>query len=161
MALLSAVSVFAPVVNADEPTYQPDAWITRSGGPTYGVGVYNLTAVDQSIYLSLRPNLLRRVYVQVKNEGNVATPFALSVICCGESTDTVRYFRGRGPVEITDEVVAGTFATPELAPGAVYTIRVTVLTGPATPGTFYSRKFIFSAEGGGVPDAVRMWVRRI
>jgi hypothetical protein len=161
LAVVSAVTVFAPVVNADEPVYQPDAWITRSGGPPRGIGVYNLTADGQSIYLSLHGNQLRRAYLYVRNEGNVATPFALTVICCGESTDTVRYFRGRTDYEITDEVVAGTFATPTLAPGEKYTIRVTVLTGPATPGSYYARKFIFSAEGGGVPDAARMWIRRL
>jgi hypothetical protein len=91
LAVASAVSVFAPVVSADEPTFQPDAWIRRSGGSAYG-----------------------------------------------------RDFRGTSSTEITD------------------TIRIRVLTnGAAEPWTYYSRKYIFSAQGGGVPDAARMWVKRV
>ena len=162
LAVVSAVSVFAPVVSADEPSFVPDAWIKRSGGPTYGKDVYNLTATDQSIYLTLRPGVLRRVYLTVQNDGNVADMFGLTVICCGSDSDTVRYFRGRGPIEITTEVEAGTFVTPMLDPGETYVIRVTVLTdGEATQGSYYARKFIFSSPGGGVPDAVRMWVKRV
>jgi hypothetical protein len=162
LAVVSAVSVLAPIASADEPIFQPDAWIKRSGGQTYGKGVYNLSATDQSIYLSLRRHSLRRIYLTVQNQGNVPDTFGLTVICCGESGDTVRYFRGRSSVEITAEVEAGTFVTPTLDPGATYVIRAVLLTnGPATHGSYYSRKFIFSAGGGGVPDAVRMWVKRI
>ena len=162
LAVVSALSAFAPVVSADEPNFVPDAWIRRSGGPTYGRDVYNLTATDQSIYLSLRPNVLRRVYLTVQNDGNVTDTFGLMVICCGADGDTVRYFRGRTPTEITDEVEAGTFVTPPLDPGETYVIRVTVLTdGAATHGSYYARKFIFSSQGGGVPDAARMWVKRV
>jgi hypothetical protein len=161
LALVSAATVFAPAVYADEPTFQPDAWIKRSGGPTYGKGVYNLSGVDQSIYLALPGNTLRRAYVTVQNQGSVPDTFALTVICCGSDGDTVRYFRGRSSIEITDEVEAGTFVTPQLDPGATYTIRVTVYTdGAATKGSYYARKFIFSSSGGGVPDATRMWVTR-
>jgi hypothetical protein len=161
LAVVSAATVFAPVVSADEPTFQPDAWIKRSGGPTHGKYVYNLSGVDQSIYLSLPRNVLRRVYLTVQNQGNVPDTYGLMVICCGSDADTVRYFRGRSSVEITDEVEAGTFVTPLLDPGETYVIRVTVRTNAAaTPGSYYARKFIFSAGGGGVPDAVRMWVIR-
>ena len=161
LAVVSAVSVAAPV-SADEPEFVPDAWIRRSGGVTYGKDVYNLTAADQSIYLSLRPGVLRRVYLTVQNDGNVPDTFMLTVICCGSDSDTVRYFRGRGSTEITDQVEAGTFVTPQLDPGETYVIRVTVLTdGSATHGSYYARKFIFSSSGGGVPDATRMWVKRV
>lgn len=161
LAVVSAVSVFAPVASADEPNFQPDAWIKRSGGPTYGKYVYNLSGVDQSIYLTLPKNTLRRVYLTVQNQGDVPDTFGLTVICCGSDADTVRYFRGRSSVEITDEVEAGTFVTPQLDPGETYVIRATVLTDSAAPrGSYYARKFIFSSSGGGVPDATRMWVRR-
>ena len=69
-------------------------------------------------------------WVTLQNDGTGPDRFRLH----GAASSThfrVRYFAG--PTEITGQVAAGTYLTPEVAPGAARAIRMTVRVKQSAP----------------------------
>jgi hypothetical protein len=142
--------------------FQPDARIKRSGGSLRGDDVYNTTGEDQTVAFRTRAGSLRRVYLTVQNDGNGPSSFQLDVTGSSPTGYEVRYFVSRSDVEITTEVEAGTFVTPELQPGQVFRIRARVVTTQdAQMGSELSKLFTFTADqDSSAKDAAKMVVRR-
>ena len=119
-------------------TYTPDGQVRRPGGARRGNDIYNSDANGQMVFNGnnrYRAGTVRWIYLYVQNDGNANDSYTIDaadpVIVALVSYD-IRYFRPGG-AEITADVSAGTFTTPELAPGATYGIRARVEVTPGAP----------------------------
>ena len=122
----SAVTRHYTVVNA-----RPDARIRRGMGVLVGNNVYTTTGVNETRSGSARAGQSVTYRVSVQNDAPFAEPLRLRGL---RSTTrfTVRY-RNQANVNITPQVVAGTYRTPVLAAGATHTIRIVVTVHRSAP----------------------------
>jgi hypothetical protein len=119
--------------------YQPDGLIrmatagvlgyppyTTYHGPWLGYHIYNATGAHQSAVWvssgSTGPSLLT-FGISIQNDGSAADRFTVKATGAA-SAWTVTY--SRGTTNITSAVVAGTYRTPSLAPGATYLISARI-----------------------------------
>ena len=103
---------------------RPDARIRRGIGALVGNNVYNTTGFHETRSGAAGGGQSVTYYVSVQNDA----PFAEQLRLKGQRSTTrftVRY-RNAANVNITSQVVAGTYRTPVLAPGATHTIRAVV-----------------------------------
>ena len=103
---------------------RPDARIRRGNGRLVGNNVYNTTGFHETRSGAAGGGQSVSYYVSVQNDA----PFAEQLRLKGQRSTTrftVRY-RNAFNVNITSQVVAGTYRTPVLAPGATHTIRAVV-----------------------------------
>jgi uncharacterized delta-60 repeat protein len=109
------------------PPYQPDGMIRRPGGTAYeGNDVYNTTGARQIGLTRTTRGKTKSFRIQIQNDGTESDSFIL-VGSGAKPGFVVRYFEGAtGTIGITGAVVAGTYATPQLAPGERATIRLVV-----------------------------------
>ena len=109
---------------------QPDVKLRRSVDATYvGDDVYNTSGAGQGRTSSNRRGTTATFFAQVQNDG--PNPDELTVKgSAGGSGFTVRYLVGT--TNVTAAVVAGTFSTGTLAPGASATLKVQVVVGATT-----------------------------
>jgi hypothetical protein len=105
---------------------KPDARIRRPGGPVRGNDIYNLDGTNQTTNTFNKAGAHRRLYISIQNDGPAADSFTLEAPGSVNEGFIIRYFIGTSDVEVTAAVEAGTFATPELAPAAVYRLRVRI-----------------------------------
>jgi len=103
--------------------YQPDGWISKGSQPYVGNDVYNTDGTGQARVATPQIGVLSLFRVAVQNDGNVPDRFTVQALG-GAPYYSIRYYRHDR--EINDAVVNGTFATPVIAPGDVYVIRVRV-----------------------------------
>jgi hypothetical protein len=102
----------------------PDARIGRGTGVLVGRNVYNTTGLHQTRSGAAGGGQSVTYYVSVQNDA----PFAERLRVKGQGSTnrfTVRY-RNAFNVNITSQVVAGTYRTPVLATGRTHTIRAVV-----------------------------------
>jgi hypothetical protein len=118
--------------------YQPDGLIRMATagvlgyppytyhGPWLGYHIYNATGAHQSaVYVSsgsTGPSFLT-FGISIQNDGSAADRFTVKATGAA-SAWTVTY--SRGTTNITSAVVAGTYRTPSLAPGATYLIHARI-----------------------------------
>ncbi|MCB9373452.1 MAG: hypothetical protein H6518_11855 [Microthrixaceae bacterium] len=108
-----------------DPPPRPDLLLRRAGKPWRGDDLSSTDGTGQRVGARRAPRGRATFFVRAGNDGEA--PDALRV---RSATTTppwwlrVRYFVGRSDVEVTDEVVAGTFLTGVLGPGATATVRV-------------------------------------
>lgn len=97
---------------------QPDARIKKAGFPYVGDGIYNLTGGGQAAVVTAEPGSTNVFRIKIQNDGDAIDSFR--VVGRGSKPGfTVRYFKGTaGDVDITSEVIAGTYVTDPLEPGA-------------------------------------------
>jgi hypothetical protein len=140
-------------------TIQADARIRLGRGAFIGDDVYTATGAGQKLVTSARKGATVTFRVAIANDGTAADVFAVKG--GGSSTGyAVRYFVGQA--DITPTVVAGTWQTPSLAPGAskVITVRVTVKSAAAV-GSRIERRVLATSDGDATArDAVRLAVKR-
>lgn len=104
---------------------RPDAQIRKAGQATFkGDGVYNTDGSGQTASAGLARGASVDFTVKLENDGNVVDPLTVTGTAAGAGF-SVRYFDAAG-AEITTAVLAGTYSTGPLAPGANRTIRVRV-----------------------------------
>ena len=120
--------------------YQPDGLIriatggvlgyppyTTFHGPWLGNNIYNSTGAHQSaVYVdsgSTGPSFLT-FDISIQNDGSAADRFTVKATGA-RSAWVVTY--ARGTTNITSAVVAGTYRTPSLAPGATYLIHAKIV----------------------------------
>jgi hypothetical protein len=135
---------------------QPDALI-KGAGKFVGNGVYNTTGVHQAQSMSANQGTTATVTIRVSNDGFATDSFKVK----GSGTQTgftATYLRGT--TNITSQVVAGTYAVNNLAPGASVdiTLRVKVGSGVANGA---SKSWLVNATsqgGGSAKDAVKATV---
>jgi hypothetical protein len=136
-------------------TNKPDGRIRRGTGAFVGNDIYNTTGLGQSRSGSAAPGNSVTFRISIQNDGTSAD--RIGVDAAGAAVDgySVRYFRGT--TDITAAVVAGTYQTWSLAPGAAYliTARVTVHSAAAV-GSHVTRLVTLTSVGDGAKkDAVK------
>jgi len=111
---------------------QPDGRVRRGGsGRSVGDNIYNTTGARQTRHGDGGPGRSVTYFVSAQNDAPF--PDRLRLRGAGSTRRfTVRY-RNPAGVDITGQVQAGSYRTPNLAPGAIHTIRAEVtvhLTAP-------------------------------
>jgi len=140
---------------------RPDARIQLgTSGPLVGNNTYNTTGLGQTRTGSAARGRSVIYYVSAQNDA----PFAEQLkLVGGGSTSrfTVRY-RNPANVNITPQVLAGTFITPLLAPQATYQIKVVVTVNASAPvGASLTRTLsVRSTTNPDVRDNARFVTRR-
>jgi hypothetical protein len=92
--------------------------------PFVGNNVYNTTGIAQTAIVKNFNELEGSYYsfdISIQNDGNRPDTFKVKATGTGTAGWTIRYYRGT--TNITTAVVAGTFSTSSLVPGATYLIR--------------------------------------
>jgi Esterase-like activity of phytase len=110
---------------------RPDGRIRRGNGAVVGNNTYNTSGVGQTRTGSALRGRSVTYYVSVQNDA----PFAERLRVRGQAA-TARFavqYRDPANVKITSQVVAGTYRTPILAPGAVHRIRAIVTVRLSAP----------------------------
>jgi hypothetical protein len=124
--------------------FRPDGSI-RGGRSTPYVGndVYNLRAKHQTARVDVRRGVGRTFYIRVQNDGNV--PDRILVKGPGSRSGcTARYYFGN--VEVTSEIVSGTYRTWLLSPGDRQTLRLRVnVAGDALADAKHSWRVVTSS----------------
>jgi hypothetical protein len=143
------------------PARKPDGRIRLgTAGALVGDDVYNATAAGQAVTGSALRNHTVSFGISVQNDG--AAPDRLKVRATGAATSryTVKYFHGA--TNITAAVVAGTFKTPVLAPGAAYliTAKVTVRSTAAKGSSVTRKVTVTSTASAALKDVVKLVGRR-
>lgn len=110
---------------------QPDACIGRRPSPTGGGNVYNITGAGQTQSLTLNNRQTRTVYVDLQNDGAVNDRLLVKGTS-GNARFAVKYLVGT--TNVTSKVVAGTYTSPGLSPGAKLKLKVLVTGKSATVG---------------------------
>ena len=105
---------------------RPDGRIRLSSGAYVGNNVYNTTGSGQSRTGAAKRGKTITFGISIQNDGTSADSFKVRATGSATSRYTMKYLHGS--TDITARVVAGTFRTSSLAPGAAYAItaRVTV-----------------------------------
>jgi hypothetical protein len=143
-----------------EPGYRPDARV-RAGtsGSFLGNDTYNGTGAGQTVSKSAKKGKTLTFQVSIQNDGTAADKFTVSAAGSGQGY-TVKY--KKGSTNITSKVVAGTWTTPKLAPGA--TVKVTVkitITSAAAKGSSLTRLLtVSSVANAALTDSVGVSVSR-
>ena len=139
---------------------KPDGRIRLGTGAFAGNDVYNATGVGQSKTGSARRGATISFGISVQNDGSGLDSFTLKASGAITSAYTVNYFRGA--TDITAAVVAGTYTTTSLAPGATYLITAKVkVKSTAAVGSKVTRLVTISSVGDGTKkDAVKFIAKR-
>ena len=134
---------------------RPDARIgTSKSGPFVGNNIYSATAAGERKTISVARGAKGTFFVDVQNDGKL--PDTLRLIGTGGASGfAVSYFSGL--TNVTAAVLAGTFMTPRLGPGARFSLKVVVKLAATTAST---ATFLIKASSlPGVPvDAVKATV---
>lgn len=127
------------------PTAKPDAAIRKPGGTFVGAGVFG---PDQRVTQPLRTRRTATFEVRVTNTGRGA---GRMVVRGAASTAKFKVTYLVGGRNVTKQVLAGTYRTRELGPGASFVLVVKVSrTAAARPGN--KRVFEIRAGAAGSPD---------
>jgi hypothetical protein len=131
---------------------RPDARIgTAAAGPFTGNNVYSASGAGESKTISVQRGHSGTLYADIQNDG-LSTDTLKVTGPGGAQGFTLTYFQGA--TNVTSQVLAGTWSTGSLAPGAHVTLKVVikVAAGSANSGTF----LVSARSLPGVPvDAVK------
>jgi hypothetical protein len=134
---------------------QPDGRIKKGSGAYVGNNIYNSTGANQTKTGKAARGSTIKFGISIQNDGTTAARF--SVVATGAATTmySVRYFKGTK--EITTAVVAGTFQTPLLGPGAKVLITAKVkVKSSATKGSNVTRLVTITSQvSSSTRDAVK------
>ena len=148
------IAKWTPEVN------KPDGRIRLGTGALAGNDIYNLAAVGQSRNGSAAPGHSLTFGISIQNDGASADKFRVVAAGAPATGYAVKYFRGTR--DITAAVVAGTYQTWSLAPGAAYliTARVSVKSAAAV-GSKVTRLVTLASVGNSAKrDAVKFIGKR-
>jgi hypothetical protein len=99
----------------------------RQTGPFVGNNVYNSTGLHQQSLVESFADVVGTYYafdISIQNDGTHPAAFAVRATGTASRYWAIRY--SHISTTITSAVLAGTFRTPTLAPGATYVIRATM-----------------------------------
>ena len=110
---------------------RPDARIRRGTRSVIGDGLYNTTGAGQTRTGSAALGGSVTYFVSAQNDA----PFAEQLRIKGQPSSTQFTVQYRNPagVNITSQVIAGSYRTPVLAPGGIHLIRAIVTILPSAP----------------------------
>jgi hypothetical protein len=140
---------------------KPDGLIKVGTGAAVGNNVYNTTGAGQSKTGSATRGHAITFSITVQNDGTgAADTFKLKATGSASGNFTVAYFKGA--TDITSQVVAGTYTTSPLAPGAslAFTAKVTVKPSAAASSSVSRLLTITSVGDGTKKDAVKFVGKR-
>lgn len=138
---------------------RPDAQIRLGTGSFAGNNIYNTTAASQTRTADVRSGGTANFTVKIQNDGNVTEPVKFR----GMETNSRWKFRYTvGTTDITAQVVAGTYQTPAIAPGASVKIKVEIKPKASTPnGASQAARFtVTSSSNTARKDVVQATVFR-
>jgi alpha-tubulin suppressor-like RCC1 family protein len=138
---------------------QPDLTVRVPGKPAVGNDVHNTTGTNQTRSTTVKKGRQRVVTVRLQNDGNDVDTFSVT------GTKSTRRFAITytfGSRNITKKVTRGTYVTPQVQPGAVLEIRVTVAPKKAAvKGSKVTAKVTATSRVGTTEmDAVRAVITR-
>jgi VCBS repeat-containing protein len=144
----------APAALASGPW--PDAQIRLGSDPYVGNGIHNTNAIDQAVTGFGDVGEKLTFWISVGNDGFANDSFTVKRLGLFNSGYRVRYYNAAG-TDVTGQVNAGTFTTPQMATGAEYVMKATVkVRSLATACSSVTRLItISSVTYSGVKDAVR------
>ena len=138
---------------------RPDARIKKGAtGALVGNDVYNTSGTGQTRSGSASRGGTVTYYVSVQNDADHPEQIRLKGTA-STTRFTVRY-RDPANANITGTLTAGTYLTPALAPGATFTITVTVLTSAPAGATLTGNVKATSTVDSSVKDKVVFVTRR-
>jgi hypothetical protein len=139
---------------------KPDGRIRRGTGEFVGNNIYNTTGANQTRTGSATPGHTITFGISIQNDSTRADRFEVKAIGTAVSSYVVKYFRGTS--DITAAVVAGTYQTWSLTPGAAYliTARVTVKSEAAAGSKVARLVTITSVANSAKKDAVKFSGKR-
>ena len=138
---------------------RPDARIRRGSGALTPDDVYNTTGAGQSRSANVGAGGSATFTIQVRNDTGTTEHMAVrGAGSTGRFTVTYR----RGPTNVTNGVVAGTFLFSDVGPGATRTLTVTIRAKAGIPvnATLSRRVTVTSQTNTAVKDAVKATVTR-
>ena len=138
------------------PTGKPDNLISKQANAGFvGDGVYNPTGAHQKKTATVAVGKTKTFYVTIQNDGLNTDTFTITG-ATGSADFSAKYIDQSG-LNVTADVVAGTYSTGNLAPGAETTIRLRVrVKKSAIAGNQRSFKVTTrSASDSTVKDAVK------
>jgi len=143
----------------DAQVFRPDAQIRVGAGAFAGDGTYNTTGAGQTRSTTVGNLGTGTFTVRVQNDGNTTDTFTVKGL---GTTNRYTVTYKNGPTNITAPVVAGTFTTDPLAPGATQDLTLTIKAKAGTPvGNALSRTTtITSVTDITRKDAVKATVTR-
>ncbi len=104
-----------PEAKPPRPTPKPDALIAKGlTGVSIGDGIYNATGVDQALGGAAKAGKRLTFRITIQNDGNASGPFRVQADGASAGFG-VTYLSGT--LDVTGEVVAGTFTLGRLDPG--------------------------------------------
>ena len=126
---------------------RPDGRIRLGTSGAYvGNNVYNATGSGQSRTGAAKRGKTITFGISIQNDGTSADSFKVRATGSATSRYTLKYLHGS--TDITARVVAGTFRTSSLAPGAAYAITVKVtVKSTATAGSKVTRLVTITSVG--------------
>jgi hypothetical protein len=137
-----------------------DGQVSTYTGPWLGSHIYNANGAGQAAIPTRGPGIAGEFFtfdVSIQNNGNRTDRFKVKATGAADGW-TVTY--SRGATNITRSVVAGTFETPSLAPGASYgfSARIPIVSGIQS-NSVYRLVTIRSAADPTKLDAVKFGLR--
>jgi alpha-tubulin suppressor-like RCC1 family protein len=143
----------------DAVVHRPDGLIRLGAGAFAGNDVYSATGTGQARSAHVGNRGTATFTVRVQNDGNTTQTFTVKGL--GPTTRFAVTYRN-GSVNVTSGVVAGTFTTAPLAPGATQNVTLTIKAKAGTPiGTTLNRLTTFtSTADASRKDAVKATVTR-
>ena len=140
---------------------RPDGRIRKGTGAFAGNDIYNADGTNQTKQGAKPRGESITFGISIQNDASTADSFTVHATGASTTMYNVRYFSGT--TEITSAVVAGTYQTSSLAPGAkkLITARVKVKS-TATVGSSVSRLVTISSDAApSIVDAVRFIGKRL
>ena len=139
---------------------RPDGRIQLGTGALAGNDVYGTSGAGQSRTGSAAPGHSVSFGISVQNDGTSADRFKVKATGSAASGYAITY--KHGSTDITSAVVAGTYRTPSLAPGATYLIAVSVAVKPSAPALSSVTRLVTltSVANSAAKDAVQLVGKR-
>lgn len=103
--------------------YRTDALIKRSGGDFVGNGIYNSTGTGQTASATVGAGGTTTFTVRIQNDGSISDRIGVFGL---SSSSSFRVTYLAGTTDVTAQVIAGTYRTARLAPGAKVNLQVVV-----------------------------------
>ena len=129
------------LVGPPVPNYQPDEAIKAPRRPYAGDNAYNTTALSQTVTVKAKRGTSKSFSIRVENDGSVSDSFSLAGPG-GQTGFTAKYLQGAN--DVTSQIVAGTFMTSSLVPGASVVVKL-VVTVKRTAGIGVVKAWVVTA----------------
>jgi hypothetical protein len=137
-------------------SHRPDALLATASGPFVGDGRYGSDGAGQTVAASVGQRRTTTFRVVVQNDGTGSERFAVAATRPSAGFG-VRY--RQGSTDVTSRVLAGSYRTPALAPGASVALTLLVTAPLGSRGRVQTYRVTASVPG--IPSALDVVVARV